>query len=1314
MPLKDHPVLAKARRIARLRHKFRGSLRKRGWAKTVHLGWMKVCRRLSGDFSTPFLQWQRQKQNRLSGPAKTLHGGWKKVRRRLGWVSSDVYKNWIEENCPGFVALARQRRWATNTEGLPRIVLLITTAGCSQEHIARTERSLRRQTYPLWTLIHIESLPSTALLQEAAADPGFAYAGVVRGGDTLSPDALYEFARVVHEYDADRPALLYCDEDHLAPDGWTRSQPIFKPAWSPEMSLGYDYIGRLTLIRRDLMEQACGFDPGMGEAAEWDLKLRVASGCGRVVRITKCLYHNQGQADVRAVCRGAAEARAALQAHLARLGIAGGDAALQPNGTFRVYWPLPEYPLVSIVIPTVDKPLLIERCVRGLLDQTSYPNKEIILVDNGSTDAETLALYDRWKAVGGVKLVPFDRPFNYSAACNAGAAVARGQYLLFLNNDIEFVSTDWLEELMRWAQRPDVGVVGPKMIYPSGTINHAAGIAVTHGIYVNLYQEEVGDSWGIFGHVDSYKNTSGLLGACQLMSRSTYAKVGPYDERYLLVCSDIRICLEACRAGLRNIYTPYAVLIHDESTTRRGIGDPIDDLDLAAREVVRLAYFEDPYFHPSFKSCLRTPSLRPASELSSSEYFSWSLSGDNPGFLRQLELDLYDDAAVRDVAGRWSPGLGPRQWSPAKVCADPETAASFIIHLLRSDTSLRSSFPRALSGGPQGAFCQWLCSPEGLTRYGLPATAQTTICKAFEAKLAAKIRRVYELRPDLQRSYLLAYLPSGRARFFRWLISEGRNYYEFSDPAIWWFLIESAEDPDRELIRTYKVSKWWQRFFPDALTPLGWGRFANWLESRHGIAAQALDYRAHSGLGPLDELRLAYGCRGDWKRRFPKALHNLAALRELLCWMREHEGAEDPRVIDWLCRIEADIETTGFQRAGMNILGMFSYPSGHQESVTRYVCSLNAVGVVTPCRDVLYGLDRSDPNPNEFLDLELYDTTLVHLNPDLFPFGYEYARLAPRPGTYHIAMWAWETEAVPEDWKEISKQTDEVWATSTYVADSLRRVLDVPVHAIHMGFELGPIAKVDLATYGVPSGAFVFLFIFDMNSTIARKNPLGLMTAYKQAFQNGENASLIVKTSGGVTHCEDFYLLQKEAKKVGAIIVDERLPGAELNGLIAASDCYVSLHRSEGLGLTLAEAMMLGKPTIATGYSGNLDFMDQTNSLLIGYHLTEIQETAGPYEKGHRWAEPSIPEAARAMRWVFDHPDEARLLGERARLSAMHSFSPRECGTRMLDRLNQIRSERSRTRIDGGTSRESLQALELHFGGRSNLADSTARLVVKG
>jgi glycosyltransferase involved in cell wall biosynthesis len=283
-----------------------------------------------------------------------------------------------------------------------------------------------------------------------------------------------------------------------------------------------------------------------------------------------------------------------------------------------------------------------------------------------------------------------------------------------------------------------------------------------------------------------------------------------------------------------------------------------------------------------------------------------------------------------------------------------------------------------------------------------------------------------------------------------------------------------------------------------------------------------------------------------------------------------------------------------------------------------------------------------------------------------------------RRGVYHVAIWWWETDVIPESWKQASKSVDELWAASRFVAEGLRRVVDVPVQHIPLGFRVEPLRPVDLRAYGITPGSFVFLFIFDMNSTLERKNPLGLISAFKEAFRNGEEVSLIIKVSRGARFPVEFHRLQRAAKKTGAILIDQRLPREQLYGLIATCDCYVSLHRSEGLGLTLAEAMMLGKPCIATAYSGNLDFMDENNSLLVNYKLVEVEAAAGQYEKGHHWAEPSISEAVNWMRWVFEHRDEARSLGQRARASATRSFSPELCGQTMLERLDQIRQEPSR------------------------------------
>jgi glycosyltransferase involved in cell wall biosynthesis len=463
---------------------------------------------------------------------------------------------------------------------------------------------------------------------------------------------------------------------------------------------------------------------------------------------------------------------------------------------------------------------------------------------------------------------------------------------------------------------------------------------------------------------------------------------------------------------------------------------------------------------------------------------------------------------------------------------------------------------------------------------------------------------------------------------------------------------------------------------------LGWDRFAQWLMLRYKINASDLDYPNYTVLRSFEELCLAYQCRGEWQWRFPEALQNLAATHDLLVWIREHEGASDPQITDWLSRIEAEIDSADFPRQGMNVLANFCYPLGLQRSAFGYVHSLNVAGVATSCRNVLSDPRWDDPVPNELLGFELYDTTLVHIQPENVSFAYERAGLAPREGVYRIAIWWWETDVVPERWKLATKFVDEVWVASRFVADALRRAFDVPVHCIPMGFELGPVRRIDLGSYGVPSDSFVFLFIFDLTSVFERKNPLGLIAAFEQAFCLDEKVKLIIKPSRGDRRLVDYERFKKRAKDVGAIIVDQRLPREELNGLIEACDCYVSLHRSEGLGLTLAEAMMLGKPTIATAYSGNLDFMDESNSLLVGYDLIELERDFFPYEKGHRWADPSIPEAVRAMRWVFENPTDARSLGERARLSSVRYFSPGQCGRRMLERLDQISRARSGKRND--------------------------------
>ena len=290
---------------------------------------------------------------------------------------------------------------------------------------------------------------------------------------------------------------------------------------------------------------------------------------------------------------------------------------------------------------------------------------------------------------------------------------------------------------------------------------------------------------------------------------------------------------------------------------------------------------------------------------------------------------------------------------------------------------------------------------------------------------------------------------------------------------------------------------------------------------------------------------------------------------------------------------------------------------------------------------------------------------------------YARAGLNPRPGVHRIAMWYWEFGQVPAEWRRIASSLDEVWAPSRFVAHALREVLEVPVMNLTPGVEVGEVIPFNRSLLGVPQSHTLFLFIFDAGSVAERKNPLGLISAFRRAFRSDDKTTLVIKAGNLRMHPEEASRLRAAARRAGAIILDQILPRGELNGLIQACDCYVSLHRSEGFGLTMAEAMLLGKPVIATAYSANLEFMDRGNSLLIGYELVRVGRQIGPYSKDLLWAEPSVVEAAEAMRWIHENADEARALGERARISAEETLSLQAAGKRFARRLEEIKMNKT-------------------------------------
>jgi glycosyltransferase involved in cell wall biosynthesis len=270
-----------------------------------------------------------------------------------------------------------------------------------------------------------------------------------------------------------------------------------------------------------------------------------------------------------------------------------------------------------------------------------------------------------------------------------------------------------------------------------------------------------------------------------------------------------------------------------------------------------------------------------------------------------------------------------------------------------------------------------------------------------------------------------------------------------------------------------------------------------------------------------------------------------------------------------------------------------------------------------------------------------------------------------------IGIWGWETNSVPPRWQRAFALVDEIWVYSRFMAENIGAVAPVPVVALPPPVER-PATPAPPLRLGVPDG-YLFLFAFDYLSTVQRKNPVGLIEAFKRAFAPGEGPQLLIKTiNGPLRPLSEEEVLWAADGREDIHVIDRSLTGEELNGLMAACDCYVSLHRAEGFGLTLAEAMAIGKPTIATRYSGNVDFMDDANSYLVDYEIGRVGHECEIYPPEGEWAEPSVEHAAELMRRVYGDPEEAARRGARAAGDIERRLSRAATGSGMRSRLQQL------------------------------------------
>jgi glycosyltransferase involved in cell wall biosynthesis len=479
-----------------------------------------------------------------------------------------------------------------------------------------------------------------------------------------------------------------------------------------------------------------------------------------------------------------------------------------------------------------------------------------------------------------------------------------------------------------------------------------------------------------------------------------------------------------------------------------------------------------------------------------------------------------------------------------------------------------------------------------------------------------RAERVYELRDDVRALMPFALTPFGRGAFLDWYLKFGRAELAASPDDLVAYLAELDATPDRGLAPTYLLRPDWQEQHPDALTPSGWRKFKAWLADEYGVG-------------------------GRWFRR--------AALPPRFAAPKPADGA--------------------------NVVGFFRYTSGLQQAVQSVANALAIVGIPTELRDVPNSHARETRRREGFDGLERHPVTILNTGLDLaVPEVYRLAALHPKRSTYRVAVWWWELERLPAEWLGRGADVDEIWAPTTFIAAALKP-LGKPIFPMLPSVRVPEFTPRSKEFFGLDPAKFTFLFVFDMNSRMPRKNPVALIRAFRLSFAATDPVELVIKVSPQEKYFPEWWAeLRGAATEAGVKLIDRHVSRDDLYGLMNAADAYVSLHRSEGLGLTMAEAMLLGKPTIATGYSGNLDFMTPENSYLVRHDKAVIAEAVWPYPRGCEWAEPSVEHAAELMRRVFENPDESRRVGERGRDELTSLLAPETAGRRMAARLAEIRA----------------------------------------
>ena len=557
------------------------------------------------------------------------------------------YGPWYDAYVPSVEELEKQkkRKW----KYAPKISVVVPAYQTPEVFLRQMIDSLLEQTYDNWELCIADASPENASMEyvlkeyasrdsrilwkkleknqgiagntnEAIAMASGEFVGLLDHDDLLAPNALYEIASALeHEPDID---VLYTDEDKVRGDGLEHFQPHFKPDFSPDLLRSNNYICHFFVARRSLIEKVGGFSSAFDGAQDHDFIFRCTEQAGKIHHIPEILYHwrthQSSTADNPESKLYAFEAgKRAVEANLYRCGLKGQVSHTKDYGFYRVKYQVQGTPLVSIIIPNKDARDDLEKCVHSILEKSTYQNIEILIVENNSTGSEIYSYYKELSKNPKVRLLRWKHPFNYSAINNYAASKAKGEYLLFLNNDTEVITPDWIEEMLGFCQRKDTAIVGAKLYYGNNTIQHAGTVIGIGGIAGHMFVDMERERSGYMHKASIIQDLSAVTAACMMVKRQVFEEVHGFEETLTVAFNDVDFCLRVRERGYLVVYDPYVELYHYESKSR-GTEDSKEKVRRFQSEIEfmrcrweTLLKTGDPYYNKNLSLVKWNYSLRP-------------------------------------------------------------------------------------------------------------------------------------------------------------------------------------------------------------------------------------------------------------------------------------------------------------------------------------------------------------------------------------------------------------------------------------------------------------------------------------------------------------------------------------------------------------------------------------------------------------------------------------------------------------------------------------------------------------------------------